>query len=152
MGRLSELWAGGDRDAGEFAVSVICDYCGEPAEQVTGADIYPHRPDLSHKVFYQCKPCGARVGCHPGGDMPLGRLANAELRRAKNAAHNSFDPLWKSCRMTRSDAYEWLARELGIAKRDCHIGMFDVAMCRRVVEVCRRRNQEESKGHMAKSA
>ena len=64
---------------------------------------------------------------------PLGRLANAELRRAKSAAHAAFDPLWKSKRMKRRDAYGWLARELGISRDNCHIGMFDIAACRAVV-------------------
>lgn len=27
--------------------AVICDYCSKPAVQITGATIYPHRPDLT---------------------------------------------------------------------------------------------------------
>lgn len=40
-------------------MSVICDYCDKPAELVTGAEVYPHRPDLHHKKFWLCKPCDA---------------------------------------------------------------------------------------------
>ena len=118
---------------------VTCDYCGGAAERITGAVLYPHRPDLAHKVFWHCEPCGAYVGCHPGGDKPLGRLANAELRRAKGRAHAAFDPLWRGGSMSRSQAYRWLADELGIDPGDCHIGMMDVGTCRRVEIACEQR-------------
>jgi hypothetical protein len=115
---------------------MICPYCQNVAELVTGADVYPHRPDLHHKFIYRCAPCDALVGCHPGTKKPLGRLANAELRKAKQAAHAAFDPLWQSGGMKRQAAYGWLAGQLGIDRQECHIGMMDVAMCKRVVEVC----------------
>lgn len=115
---------------------VSCDYCGQPAERVTGAEIYPRRPDLAGKTLWRCEPCGAYVGCHPGTDKPLGRLADAELRRAKMAAHAAFDPLWRSGDMRRGQAYRWLAERLGIDSSECHIGMMDAATCRRVAAVC----------------
>lgn len=68
--------------------------------------------------------------------QPLGRLANAELRKAKIAAHAAFDSLWKTTALTRSDAYTWLAEQLELAPKDCHIGMFDVEQCKQVVRVC----------------
>jgi hypothetical protein len=119
-------------------VSVICDYCGKDAPLVTGKTIYPNRPDLYAKKFYQCKPCDAMVGCHPGTTKALGRLADANLRKAKMAAHAAFDPIWKSGKKKRGSAYAWLSDQLGINQHDCHIGMFDVVMCQRVVDVCTR--------------
>jgi hypothetical protein len=38
--------------------------------------------------------------------------------------------------MKRHEAYGWLANQLGLSRDDCHIGMFDVAQCERVVRVC----------------
>ena len=123
---------------------VICPYCSHPAKSATGADIYPHLPEIAHKQFYRCQPCNAWVGCHDGTDKPLGRLADAELRMAKRQCHALFDPLWKR-RMVISDCkkqvarglgYAWLARELGIDAKDCHIGMFDLPTCRRVIAIC----------------
>ena len=116
---------------------IHCDYCQREAELVTGAVIYPHRPDLALKSFYRCQPCGAHVGCHPGTINPLGRLANAELRAAKQRAHAAFDPLWRSGKMTRGTAYAKLSDALGIPQQECHIGMMDVATCGRVVAVAR---------------
>lgn len=114
----------------------ICPYCGATSLKTTGAEIYPQRRDLRGKVFFVCSPCDAYVGCHPGGGRPLGRLADATLRAAKQAAHRAFDPIWLDGEMRRGDAYSWLAQRLGIHQEDCHIGMFDVAMCERVVEIC----------------
>jgi hypothetical protein len=105
---------------------------------VTGVSIYPHRPDLFAKLFYKCDTCGAYVGCHPGTDRPLGRLANAELRKAKSEAHAAFDPKWQRGKWApRWRAYTKLAALLGIPSEDCHIGMFDIEQCKRVVEVCK---------------
>lgn len=121
---------------GTKETKVSCPYCQEPARLVTGKEIYSHRADLHALPIYACLPCGAHVGCHPGTTRPLGRLANAELRKAKMAAHAAFDPIWKSGQMKRKQAYRWLAEQLGIAVNDCHIGEFEADMCKRVVEAC----------------
>ena len=129
--------------------------CGAFAVLVGGEAIYPHRPDLYHKKFWQCAPCDAYVGCHPpvkangkggqgDGTVPLGRLANAELRRWKNSAHRVFDPLWRDGPMRRKQAYQWLAKKLGIEFKDCHIGMFDVQLCKQTVEACKSYRPEKA--------
>ena len=123
----------------------VCPYCRAPAKLVTGAEAYPQRSDLATVRVWICRPCGARVGCHPGTDVPLGTLADAELRRARAEAHDAFDVRWarkgprvrQGWTMTRTDAYLWLAKQLGLGYADCHIGSFDLATCRRVVEICR---------------
>lgn len=121
-------------------MTILCDYCQSPALMVSGAYLFPDRPDLAHKKFYRCDPCDAHVGCHEPnaqhgltGVEPLGRLANAELRQAKYMAHRYFDPLWRGGRMKRKSAYKWLAGQLGIKPDECHIGMFDLAGCAAVV-------------------
>ena len=126
------------------AQSIPCDYCGCQSELVTGAEVYPHRTDLAHKLFYLCRPCKAWVGCHPGTSDPLGRLADAELRMWKSRAHAAFDPIWRAKqtrqnlnkRKARSSGYLWLAKQMEIEPDLCHIGMFSVEQCRRVVEIC----------------
>ena len=115
---------------------LICPYCAAPAKLVTGSIIYPHRPDLSTLMFWCCPPCDAYVGCHKNTTTPLGRLANAALRRAKSNAHRAFDPLWKSGRITRRAAYQWLSENLGIPFEKTHIGEFNEAMCARVMAAC----------------
>lgn len=96
--------------------------------------------------MWRCDPCDAHVGIHKNSkkNKPLGRLANKELRIWKGKAHKAFDVLWKikmkrdEC--TKSEArnagYKWLAEKLGIKRRDCQIGMFDLEQCERTVEIC----------------
>lgn len=116
-----------------------CPYCEQFSELVTGDVIYPHRPDLFHKKFYLCRADDAYVGTHPGTEVPLGGLANAALRKAKTQAHAAFDPLWKDGSRTRKEAYAMLAKALGIEKKYCHIGMFDITLCKRTVDLCNSR-------------
>lgn len=123
-----------------------CAECGEQnAELVTGKNIYPHRPDLHAKGFWLCA-CGAYCGCHPGTSIPLGAPAGPLTRRARNAAHDAFDPLWKAKALrdnlpnhvARGAAYLWLAAELGIDVKACHISHMNAADAMRVVEACER--------------
>lgn len=119
---------------------VRCPYCRQDAVLVTGEVMYPHRPDLHQKKFWRCEPCAAWVGCHDGTTNPLGRLADAELRAAKSAAHAAFDPLWtRPGGMRRKDAYKWLADQLQMPPSRCHIGWFDLEKCRAVVAAVQER-------------
>ena len=121
---------------------VFCPYCGKRAEFVDSAEVYHGR---SYGMIYLCRPCDAYVGCHGNGkgDSPKGRLANAELRRWKIAAHNAIDPLWKfgPFRGLRNSAYAWLAEQMGLPKEKTHIGMFDVAECQQVIQICTTRKE-----------
>lgn len=96
-------------------VFMKCDYCLNEAELVSGYSIYPHRPDLYHKNFYQCKPCDAWVGCHPNTTNPLGRLADS-----------------------------WLAKELDIPVKFCHVGMFDIETCQKALNILAKKSQPPS--------
>ena len=120
--------------------TVHCDYCSGPATFCPRSD---HVYRFDYGPIWQCKPCQAWVGCHPDG-TPLGRLANATLRRAKIAAHAAFDPLIAgkmrrdncSKQLARKAAYKWLGKQLGLPPAQCHIGMMDEQRCAEVVEVC----------------
>ena len=102
---------------------------------VTGKTIYPHRPDLWGKFFYQCVPCEAYCGCHPNSDRPLGKLATARLRKLRSACHLKFDQLWKSGEMTRKEAYSWLQDKMNMSQEDAHIGMFNEIECEKLLKV-----------------
>ena len=82
-----------------------------------------------------CKQCGAYVGTHKNtNNKPLGILANDELRKAKRRAHADFDPLWRDGNLKRKDAYKKLSEYLGIERKDCHIGLFEIETCIKVCE------------------
>lgn len=121
----------------------ICPYCSTSSKMITGRSMYPGRKDLWNRTFYHCAPCDAHVGTHQGTKLPLGRLANAELRAAKQQAHAAFDPIWRRLideghkkSLARAAAYRWLTTTLRLQRGECHIGMFDLSLCRQVIEVC----------------
>ena len=108
-----------------------CPYCGKPVVCRDSSMVY----GKSYGLIWVCSTwpkCDAYVGCQPGTKRPLGRLANPELRYWKKKAHESFDKLWKSGKLSRSNAYVWLSRKLSIQQEQCHIGMFDVDQCKAV--------------------
>jgi hypothetical protein len=117
----------------------VCPYCNNPTQYTDSAVVYGR----SYGMIYACLPCQAWVGVHKGTDRALGRLANSELRELKKAAHSWFDPLWRKKveqgfpkQKARGKAYKWLAQQMGIEPKDCHIGMFDENSCRLVIEIC----------------
>jgi hypothetical protein len=87
--------------------------CEVKAFHKTGKDIYPHRPDLATKQFWQCATCGNYVGCHPGGKKPLGNIPTPELRNARSHVHAILDPIWKTKRMARGAIYAKISERIG---------------------------------------
>lgn len=115
----------------------VCPYCGEQAVL-----------NLKGKwPRWECAPCQAWVGVHSNSKdhVPLGTLANARLRQCRKMAHAAFDPMWEAKMRregvtkgaARKAGYQWLAGQLEIDVDDCHIALFDEALCLRVVEACR---------------
>lgn len=118
-----------------------CPNCGAAVELVGNEKVYG-RPYGEWPWTFRCvnDACDSYVGLHPFTGIPLGTLANAEMRDARKRAKAVFNPLWEEGDMSRSEAYAWLAGELGIANvEECHIGWFGVERCEAVRVVCGRR-------------
>lgn len=113
-----------------------CHHCGQPCRPATGAEIYPHRPDLHAKRFYICENCEAWVGCHANG-LPLGTAANKELRGRRRQCHEMFDSMWrdKTHFRSRTRAYNWLHNVVGVG----HFSHMGVAECLRALEMMERK-------------
>lgn len=125
-----------------------CPYCASPVNLENSLKVYQQYYGMLW-VCSQYPVCDAYVGCHKGTTKPLGRLADKELRKWKGYAHAAFDPLWKKKleimrrkskkypkHQARNAGYVWLAESLKIHIDDCHIGMFDIDTCKRVVALC----------------
>lgn len=123
----------------------LCLECGRAATLVQSQRIYPRRPDLWNRPIWLCA-CGAYTGCHAGTERPKGRPAGKPTRSARMDAHAAFDRLWEakmkrdgcSKKDARKAGYKWLAAQLKIDPKDCHIGDMDWHRARRVVAICRR--------------
>ena len=108
----------------------ICPYCKEKTEYVDSSCIY----GKSYGMIYLCKPCDAYCGVHKDTNNALGRLANKELRYWKKEAHKYFDIIWKEKYEKRGKLYEHLSKHLKIPVKYCHIGMFSIKTCKKVVD------------------
>ena len=64
-------------------------------------------------------------------------VANEILRLKRIEAHQVFDAYWQKQHISRTKAYQWLARELKLPEEDTHIGGFEIDTCQRVIDLCR---------------
>ncbi|MFM9434552.1 hypothetical protein ACFDR9_001611 [Janthinobacterium sp. CG_23.3] len=117
-----------------------CRYCNAEVELVGNEQIY-RRAYGEWPWAYLCTDleCGAYVGLHPFTAIPLGTMADAELREWRKSAKDAFNPLWQDGlekRFSRSGAYAWLSGQLGIDAGACHVGWFDIGECQRVIFAC----------------
>lgn len=116
---------------------VTCQYCGSEAKLKDSAVIYGR----SYGKVFICSnypKCDAYVGVHKADNKPLGKLANAELRYWKKAAHASFDPIWKVGNMDRGEAYKWMQDAMGLEHLDAHIGEMSIEKCKTLIETIKR--------------
>lgn len=117
-----------------------CPYCKKPAKLVDSSIIYGR--SFGWLWLCNCKVGNSYVGCHAGTKRPVGTLADTQTRAMRKRANAAFDPIWRTGRMTRREAYMWLAHELGLSAEQAHIAMSDAAQCIQIIDVCKRRNEE----------
>lgn len=114
-----------------------CPYCGAKVELRSSKGIY--KADMQgEQMLYVCTNypvCDAYVRCHEGTTIPLGELANGNLRYLRRRAHYWFDKLYENNdRMSREDAYAWLAVLTCKSRKDAHIGCFNEHYCELVIK------------------
>lgn len=114
---------------------IICQKCMRKAKLVTGEYIFPFNKKYKDHNYYVCEGCGDYVGCHEGTTKALGTLADKRLREKRIQVHRAFDQIWKDSPISRKQAYEYLAEKLDIPLVKCHIGLFDLQLCQRALEV-----------------
>ena len=124
-------------------VPTACPHCDHRVELVSNSKIYGREYGEWPWAFLCVnRNCGAYVGLHPFTGIPLGTLATADIRAARKMAKDLFNPLWQgpNARVrSRSEAYAWLAAQMGIPVERCHFGWFDAAQCERAAQICRKR-------------
>ena len=100
-----------------------CPYCGAPVVYRSADGIYQNNKNGA--MLYVCSrypECDAYVRVQPGTAIPLGTLANGDLRALRRETHQYFDKLYTSGRMTKQEAYRWLANFLQAPQSQAHIG------------------------------
>lgn len=116
-----------------------CPYCGSPVVLRSADGIY--RENKNRVMLYVCSnypECDAYVKAHPGTNLPMGSLANHELRTLRRTAHYYFDQLHKTGRMSRQESYRWLADKMCVPMSEAHIGHLGEYYCKQVIQDSRR--------------
>lgn len=122
-------------------VPPVCPYCRRRAELMKSEAVYG--AGHSYGGMWVCVKCEAWVGCHKNSSdyAPLGRLANASLRRLKMRVHAELDPWWRDKpgdgprNHRRKAVYRMLAEEMQIPPRECHVADMDEARCQHAMDV-----------------
>ncbi len=117
---------------------IVCPYCGSVAVLRDGKYVYGDR--TKGERLYVCSNypnCDSYVGVHKGTSIPLGMLANSELRNKRIRAHKLFDSIWKNKLMSKKEAYRWMEYFMGVSENDAHIGKFSDYRCEELMKKCK---------------
>lgn len=69
--------------------------------------------------------------------LPMGTLANGDLRHKRILAHRALKKLQQDCHMEKWEVYIWLQAKLGLNEHQAHIGQFSDWMCDEVICLCK---------------
>lgn len=120
---------------------IWCPYCGRKAVLRSASYVYGEKSIKPERHLYVCSGypayCDAYVGAHEHNLMPLGTMADGELRHLRIEAHYALDAVWKRGYMTRKGAYVWLANKMNLREKDMHIGLFSYYCCQESIRICR---------------
>lgn len=122
-------------------VNIKCPYCRSQAFLRPASVVYGQGHSEPNTELYVCARypiCDAYVAAHRHNHLPMGTLANRELRRKRVAAHAAFNRLWQSGLMTKRAAYRWLQVQLGLPAEEAHIANFSEWRCDQVIQLCSR--------------
>lgn len=117
---------------------VRCPYCGAKATLRPSSAVYGDAAKTDG-YLYVCDrypKCDSYVGAHKRSKLPMGILANGDLRNKRIQAHKAFDWMWKSGLMTKWQAYKWMQGKLDLSDEQAHIAMFSEYMCDRLIAEC----------------
>lgn len=120
-------------------VNIKCPYCGSRALLRPASVVYGEKAADPAAPYYVCArfpACDAYVAAHKKNCLPMGTLANSELRRKRIQAHAALDRLWESGLMSKKQAYLWIQVELGLPEQEAHIGRFSTFRCEQVIQLC----------------
>ncbi len=128
-----------------------CPYCGASVVYRSADGIY--RDNSRGTMLYVCShypQCDSYVRVHAGTNIPVGTLANHELRTLRRTAHHYFDQLYQSGMMSKQDAYQWLADLICAPLSEAHIGYLGEYYCKQVIEESRKLLEQRNSKRMGR--
>lgn len=120
-------------------VNIKCPYCGAPAFLRPASLVRSHaRPGDEVYICSRYPACDAYVSAHRENHLPMGTLADKQLREKRRETHAALNRLWEHGLMTRKEAYRWLQVQLSLPESEAHIGRFSEFRCNQVIGLCDR--------------
>lgn len=132
--------------------TIKCPYCHAHASLRPASVVYGENARSHGKYIYLCDrwpSCDAYVSAHRRTLLPMGTLADGDLRHKRILAHRALQQLCRSHHMEKWDGYIWLQAKLGLNNKQTHIGQFSDWMCDEVIRLC---HQAASSPSMSEAA
>ena len=111
-------------------------YCGSSVVLRSADGIY--RENKRDAKLYVCSKypvCDAYARVQEGSKrIPIGSMADGELRALRIEAHRRFDRIHQTGLMSKKDAYTWLADVISSPMAHAHIGQLGKYYCKVVIE------------------
>lgn len=127
-------WAATKRVKDALPYPTVCRYCGYAVKCVLNSEVYGVQ--YGHWPYvYACQQCDAYVGLHHLTAVPLGTLANQQLRNLRVSSKALFHKYIAKKGLSRTAGYLWLAEFLGIEHSNCHFGWFDINECLAIIRL-----------------
>lgn len=114
-------------------------HCGRPAVLRSAEGFC--RTYREGEMVYVCSAypaCDSYVRASPDTLEPMGSLVWPELRRLRFEAHQVFNRLYLTGLMSKTQAYQWLARTVQAPMGHAHIGYLGEHYCRVVIQESKR--------------
>lgn len=126
-----------------------CHYCFSEVTIKTHMEVYGKNFG-NWPYMYQCTCCDASVGIHKGTNVPLGYLADKNLRSKRIEVKASFFKLKEDYNLSTKEAYSLLAGQMKYSKKNCHFGMFlnkDLSMAKQAIDKLNRKLRRVNELH-----
>lgn len=124
------------RDA--LPIPTVCPYCRGGVELLHNSEVYGRTIGDWPFVYACIGNCEAYVGVHADTDIPLGTLADKQLRTERQKSKQSFHAAMVYKRFSRAEAYRWLASELKLPLGQTHYGWFTLEQTKRAYSITER--------------
>lgn len=119
-------------------VPTVCDICSSNSiVSCTNDKVYSSKKYGEWPWIYMCNDCKSYVGMHPFTNIPLGSLANYELRMLRTQSKKVFYEYMDSTGISRTQAYVNLAKAMKMTVNECHFGWFKEDDCKRAIVALR---------------
>lgn len=123
----------------KIKIQMECPYCKAKAVLRPASMVYGRDLKEKGRYLYLCSnwpSCDAYVSAHKTSLLPMGTLANGDLRHKRILAHQALSTFQRHSHMDTWAVYLWLQMQLNLSHEETHIGQFTVEQCDHVIKVC----------------